>query len=153
MRVIGLRIIVLLAAAHTSTAFSITPATRCIAAPITHYNYQPIRCQEGKPEFSDTQVDLVNRASDPFRIIRQVLYVTFGVTGFAGCVTSVMQMGDKPADSLGNLAVNAAVLAAGIGVFFFDKSVTAKLREKTEEELKNPYLKGDAVIGDAEADE
>lgn len=49
--------------------------------------------------------------------------------------------------------MNGAVLAAGIGVFFFDRSVTSKLREKTENELKNPYLKGDAVIGDREQDE
>ena len=76
------------------------PALRSRAAPIV--------LQE--PELDANKVDLVERASDPFRVVRAVIYVTFGVTGFAGCVTSVMQMGDNPGNSLGNLAVNGGVL-------------------------------------------
>ena len=57
-------------------------------------------------------------------------------------------MGEKPAEAMGNLAVNGGVLAAGVAVFFFDRSVTAKLREKAEKELSNPYLKGGLIIGD-----
>ena len=56
-----------------------------------------------------------------------------------------MQMGDSSVNSLENLAVNGGVLAAGVAVFFFDRSVTAKLREQVEAELKNPYLKGDLL--------
>ena len=147
----------LLLIAPFTTAFRVTPASMGVGR-LTAIDRVPaaITCQEtderppSVKDLSSEQVDLVNRASDPFRIIRQVLYVTFGVVGLAGVVTSVMQMGDKPGDSLGNLVVNGAVLAAGIGVFFFDRSVTSKLREKVEAELSNPYLKGDAVLGDDE---
>ena len=44
---------------------------------------------------------------------------------------------------MGNLAVNGGVLAAGIAIFFFDQKVTSDLKNKLEEEMKNPYLKGD----------
>ena len=40
-----------------------------------------------------------------------------------------------------SVCVNGGVLAAGVGVFIFDKTVTAKLREQTEKDLANPYLK------------
>ena len=46
-----------------------------------------------------------------------------------------MQMGDSPGNAMGNLAVNGGVLAAGVGVFFVDQSVTAKLREQTKKEV------------------
>jgi len=44
---------------------------------------------------------------------------------------------------VGNLAVNGGVLAAGVGIFVFDQKVTGDLKAKLEEEMKNPYLKGD----------
>jgi len=103
-------------------------------------------------ELQSGQVDLVERASDPFRVIRVVMYVTFGVSGIAGCAIAISQMGKDPAQSMSNLAVNAAVLAGGVGIFFFDRSVTSKLREKAEAELKNPYLKGDAVLQGEDSD-
>lgn len=148
----------LLLIAPFTTAFHVIPASmgpgRLTA--IGRVPATAITCQEtdekspAVKDLSSEQVDFVNRASDPFRIIRQVLYVTFGVVGLAGVVTSVIQMGEKPGNSLGNLVVNGAVLAAGIAVFFFDKSVTSRLREKVKAELSNPYLKGDAVLGEDE---
>ena len=72
-------------------------------------------------ELQSGQVDLVERASDPFRVIRVVMYVTFGVSGIAGCAIAISQMGKDPAQSMSNLAVNAAVLAGGVGIFFFDR--------------------------------
>ena len=78
---------------------------------------------------------LVERAGDPFRVVRAFIYVTFGITGLAGCVTALLQIGDDASAALGNLAVNGAVLAAGVGVFFFDRSVTSKLREGLEKEV------------------
>ena len=51
--------------------------------------------------------------------------------------------GKDPAAAMGNLAVNGGVLAAGIAIFFFDQKVTSDLKNKLEEEMKNPYLKGD----------
>lgn len=39
------------------------------------------------------QVELVERAGDPFRGIRVVLYAVFGVAGLAGIVTSFISMG------------------------------------------------------------
>ena len=122
---------------------------------------QPIVCQAEGPtdvaektelEVSEDQIDLVERASDPFRVIRVVLYVTFGIAGLAGCAIAVSQMGKDPGQAMSNLAVNGAVLAGGVGIFIFDKSVTSKLREKAAAELKNPYLKGDAVLKDQEDD-
>ena len=92
----------------------------------------------------EQQVDLVDRASDPFRVIRVVLYVTFGIAGFAGCGIAISN------GEFGNLAINAVVLAGGVGIFLFDRSVTAGLREKAEKELSNPYLKGDALANDKE---
>ena len=92
------------------------------------------------------QVDLVDRASDPFRIVRTVLYVTFGVAGLAGCGIAISK------GEFMNAAINAIVLGAGVGLFLFDRSITAGLREKAEKELSNPYLKGDLSV-DAENDE
>mmetsp|Transcript_125225 Transcript_125225/g.234212 ORF Transcript_125225/g.234212 Transcript_125225/m.234212 type:complete len:231 (-) Transcript_125225:54-746(-) len=94
----------------------------------------------------DTVVELVAEASDPFRLIRGVIYVTFGVTGLAGIVISALQMGKNPASSIANLGINAAVLAAGIAVFLFDRQTTAKFRENAKQELENPFLKGDGVM-------
>ena len=88
------------------------------------------------------QVDLVDRAQDPFRVVRVVLYVAFGITGLAGVAISATKMGADPSKALGDLAVNAAVLAGGVGILLFDRSVTAKLREKTEKELANPVRAG-----------
>ena len=55
------------------------------------------------------QTDVLDRASDPFRAVRQVIFVIFAVVGFAGCGLAIMQMGSNPSDSVINLAVNAAV--------------------------------------------
>jgi hypothetical protein len=111
---------------------------------------------EAKPAaraVSSEQIDLVERASDPFGIIRVVLYVTFGISGIAGIGIAASQMGEDPGKAMSNLAVNAAVLAGGVGIFLFDRSLTAKLREKADQELKNPYLKGDAVLKPKDDDE
>ena len=88
-----------------------------------------VRCQEAdepaaptlSSEVDQTKVDLVDRASDPFRAVRVVLYATFGVAGLAGVVTSLIQMGDNTADAMGNLAVNSGVLIAGVAIFFVDQ--------------------------------
>ena len=50
----------------------------------------------------------------------------------------------------GESAGSALATAAGVAVFFFDRSVTAKLREQVEAELKNPYLKGDLLENGAD---
>ena len=103
----------ILLASPFATAFRPSPLAGIrLAVPlISRAPIASILCQEADAadektpaaakDLSSEQVDLVNRASDPFRIIRQVLYVTFGVVGLAGVVTSVMQMGDKPGNSLG----------------------------------------------------
>ena len=87
-------------------------------------------------EADDQKMELIERAGDPFRAVRVVLYVTFGIAGTAGVVTSLLQMGDDPANAMGNLAVNAGVLAAGVAIFFFDKFATDKLREKLETDVR-----------------
>lgn len=46
-------------------------------------------------------------------------------------------------NAISNLVVNSAVLAAGVGIYVFDQKVTSGLKDKLEDELKNPYLKGD----------
>lgn len=114
----------------------------------------PAFTEGGAPKsvVDDEKLALVERAGDPFRAVRVVLYVTFGIAGLAGVVTSLMQMGDSPGNAMGNLAVNGGVLAAGVGVFFVDQSVTAKLREQTKKELDNPYLKGGLLDAPEEDD-
>ena len=102
---------------------------------------------------TDRQIDLVERASDPFRVVRVVVYATFGVAGLAGVGIALFQMGKDPGAAIENLAINAAVLGAGVGVFIFDRKVTADLRAKAEAEIKNPYLKGDALFEDDETQE
>ena len=160
MRVIGLLVLTGLEAcsAFTLSASQIAPYARAPSSPLLRcpgvslQEQAPIPETEPAPTASDAspvsteQLDLVERASDPFRVIRVVLYVTFGVSGIAGCGIAVSQMGKDPVTAMSNLAVNGAVLAGGVGLFLFDRSVTAKLREKAEQELKNPYLKGDAVL-------
>lgn len=94
-----------------------------------------VAMSEGEPEDTQSEkIGLVERASDPFRIVRVVLYVTFGVVGVAGLGIAFVQMGSDPMQSVGNLATNALVLAAGVGLFFFDQSVTSSLREKAEKD-------------------
>jgi hypothetical protein len=102
---------------------------------------------------SQAQVDLVDRAQDPFRFVRVVLYATFGLVGLAGCAISFTKLGSDGFDAVGDLGVNLVVLAAGVGTFLFDRSVTAKLREKAEAELANPYLKGDVIKGNDDEDD
>ena len=115
----------------------------CVAAPVPPVlRSRAIFCQE-EPQIDEAKLGLVERAGDPFRVVRAVIYVTFGVTGLAGVVTSVMQM-EQP-DAMQNLAVNSGVLAAGVATFFLDRAATVKLREQTEAELKNPYLKKDLL--------
>ena len=80
----------------------------------------------------EARTELVDRASDPFRVVRTFIYVTFGIAGTVGIGLAIFQ-GD-----MGNVAVNAAVLAAGVGVFFLDRSLTASLREKVRREPSAP---------------
>lgn len=81
--------------------------------------------EEEAPKAVDKEkLALVERAGDPFRAVRVVLYVVFGVAGLAGVVTSLLQMGSDPAAAQ-NLGVNAGVLAAGVGVFVFDQCAAA----------------------------
>mmetsp|Transcript_19767 Transcript_19767/g.47338 ORF Transcript_19767/g.47338 Transcript_19767/m.47338 type:complete len:165 (-) Transcript_19767:238-732(-) len=112
------------------------------------------RCQADEPEATSREpnsddslrarrVELVERAGDPFRGVRVVLYAVFGVAGLAGIATSIMTMGTDPGPALGNIAINSAVLAIGVAVYVFDQKITSDLKRKLEEELKNPYLKGD----------
>ena len=101
-------------------------------------NDQPLVADTPAATPAAEQVDLVDRAQDPFRVVRVVLYATFGITGLAGVLISATKMGSEPSKALSDLAINAAVLAGGVGIFFFDRSVTAKLREKAEKELANP---------------
>jgi len=154
-----LRTLILLVGARTATSFMLTtmqPATRPQAvrslAPVSFRARSPIANQD-PPAKKEQATDLIERASDPFRVVRVVIYVVFGVAGVAGCGIAVTQMGSNPSESLGNLAVNAVVLAVGIGVFFFDQSVTKSLREKMEKEMENPYLKGGVASYMEDADE
>ena len=95
-------------------------------------------------EADDQKMELIERAGDPFRVVRVVLYATFGIAGTAGVVTSLLQMGDDPANAMGNLAVNAGVLAAGVAIFFFDKFATDKLREKLETDVR--IMRSDRIV-------
>ena len=106
---------------------------RVLPAPVCE-----MESEKKRVEPTEAQIDAVARASDPFSLVRTVMYVTFGIAGLAGVGISISQMGSNTVDSLGNLAVNGLVLAGGIGIYFFDQSVTAKLREKAAEELANP---------------
>ena len=139
-----LRTLLLLAVAHSAASLVVPSAMRpaarlpqlpCLRAPCPMAN-------QDSPANKERATDLIERANDPFRVVRVIVYVTFGVAGIAGCGIAVSQMGSNPGNSLGNLAVNALVLAVGVGVFFFDQSVTKSLREKMEKEMENPYLKG-----------
>ena len=113
-----------------------------------------IRCQEVEEEdeikVDARQLDLVERASDPFRVVRVILYSTFGIAGVAGVGVALFQMGKNPSVAMGNLATNAGVLAAGVAVFFLDQKVTADLREKAEAEMKNPYQKAGMLVEEPE---
>ena len=64
--------------------------------------------QPGPPP-SEAAVDLVERASDPFGIVRVFIYVTFGITGVAGVATSLLQMGDDAGAAMTNLGIGFAV--------------------------------------------
>ena len=104
--------------------------------PLTSSLRRPIMCSDGaeQEDMRSEKVGLVERASDPFRVVRVVLYVTFGVVGIAGLGIAITQMGSDPMQSMGNLAINALVLAAGVGLFFFDQNVVRNLRDKAEKE-------------------
>ena len=136
-----------------------TIAARCIAAApcvaVVHA-WRPrsaaatMAIEDASDKATSRQIDLVERASDPFRVVRVVVYATFGVAGLAGVAISLFHMGKDPSRALSDLAINSAVLGAGVGVFFFDRKVTSDLRAKAEAEVKNPYLKGDAIFEGAE---
>ena len=130
-----------------------TSCVRCLGVTLQETQSPASEAKPAARAVSSEQIDLVERASDPFGIIRVVLYVTFGISGIAGIGIAASQMGEDPGKSMSNLAVNAAVLAGGVGIFLFDRSLTAKLREKADQELKNPYLKGDAVLKPKDDDE
>lgn len=132
---------------------AVTVGIRCLGVTLQEKQSPASEAKPAARAVSSEQVDLVERASDPFGIIRVVLYVTFGISGIAGIGIAASQMGEDPGKAMSNLAVNAAVLAGGVGIFLFDRSVTAKLREKADQELKNPYLKGDAVLKPKDDDE
>ena len=78
----------------------------------------------------DAQVDLVDRAGDPFRVVRLVLYGVFGLVGLVGVVVAAGQIGDDPGAAFGNIAINGAVLAGGVGAYVFDMKVQGDLKEK-----------------------
>jgi len=130
-----------------------TIGVRCLGLTLQETQSPASEAKPAARAVSSEQIDLVERASDPFGIIRVVLYVTFGISGIAGIGIAASQMGEDPGKAMSNLAVNAAVLAGGVGIFLFDRSLTAKLREKADQELKNPYLKGDAVLKPKDDDE
>uniref|UniRef100_A0A7S0PXM2 Uncharacterized protein n=1 Tax=Coccolithus braarudii TaxID=221442 RepID=A0A7S0PXM2_9EUKA len=88
------------------------------------------------------QTEVLDRASDPFRAVRLVIFIIFGVVGTAGCGVAISQIGSDPMNALGNLVVNAGVLGAGVGVYLFDRKIQTDLKAKLEEDLDNPYLKG-----------
>ena len=147
-----------LLAAGSSSALVLAPARPSLARPAACvHRAAAVAMQEEKPPTpgpppSEAAVDLVERASDPFGIVRVIIYVTFGITGVAGIGTSLLQMGDDAGAAMGNLAINAGVLAAGVAVYFVDRSATAALREKAEKELANPYLKGGLIDGEEGTD-
>ena len=132
---------------------AVTVGVRCLGVTLQETQSPASEAKPAARAVSSEQIDLVERASDPFGIIRVVLYVTFGISGIAGIGIAASQMGEDPGKAMSNLAVNAAVLAGGVGIFLFDRSLTAKLREKADQELKNPYLKGDAVLKPKDDDE
>ena len=45
------------------------------------------------------RLGLVERAGDPFRAVRVVLYAVFGIAGVAGVGTSLMTMGTRALDA------------------------------------------------------
>ena len=148
-----LALLLLVAASQGCIALVLAPARPSLARPFVHRS-TAIAMQEEKPPPgpppSEAAVDLVERASDPFGIVRVIIYVTFGITGVAGVATSLLQMGDDAGTAMTNLGINAGVLVAGAAVYIFDRKITASLREKAEKELANPYLKGGIFEGDEE---
>ena len=157
----------LLLIAAGSDAYRLAPARQLASTPARLHRFRTPLCTIGdtteEPAAEEPaaktvvaataeQVALTERASDPFRVVRVVLYVTFGITGLAGVVLSLLKMGSDP-NALADVGINAAVVAGGVGIFLFDQSVAAKLKEKAEAELSNPYLKGDLLKTDDDDDE
>mmetsp|Transcript_113763 Transcript_113763/g.179010 ORF Transcript_113763/g.179010 Transcript_113763/m.179010 type:complete len:192 (-) Transcript_113763:71-646(-) len=99
---------------------------------------------KGVSGYSQKQVELAADSKDPFRPVRVVIYATFGISGLAGVIIAATQLGSK-SNALQDLAINLGVLIAGVGIFLFDRKVTADLDEKTRQELSNPYLAGNAL--------
>ena len=148
-----LKALLLFVAASQGSALVLTPARPPLTRPFAHRTTVATMQEEPKqpgPPPSEAAVDLVERASDPFGIVRVFIYVTFGITGVAGVATSLLQMGDDAGAAMTNLGINAGVLVAGAAVFVVDRKITASLREKAEKELANPYLKGGIFEGDEE---
>ena len=118
--------IVAAAAPLTSDALNVRPAiparvkptiaARCIAAApcvaVVHARRQrvlppPWRSRMRATRRPSRQIDLVERASDPFRVVRVVVYATFGVAGLAGVAISLFHMGKDPSRALSDLAINS----------------------------------------------
>lgn len=90
----------------------------------------------------EKQIESVARAGDPFRYVRTVLYVIFGLVGLAGAGIAV---------SKGNMAdagVNSAFLLGAGVAFVVDQKIQGALTEKAKEEIENPYLKGEMLFAD-----
>ena len=104
-----------------------SPALRLRVAVAPHLNEEDDGTGEGK---RGAQVDLVDRAGDPFRVVRLVLYGVFGVVGLVGVVVAAGQLGDDPGSAFTNMGINGAVLAGGIGAYVFDTRVQGDLKEK-----------------------
>ena len=60
---------------------------------------------EPKQHIDPEKLALVERAGDPFRAVRVVLYATFGIAGIAGVGTSLLQVRSDSASAMSNLAI------------------------------------------------
>lgn len=91
----------------------------------------------------EKQIESVARASDPFRLVRTVLYAVFGLVSLAGAGIAVTK------GNMADAGVNGAVFV-GVGVaFLVDQKVQGALAEKAKEEIDNPYLKGEMLFADS----
>ena len=69
--------------------------------------YEQQQYQQQVAPTNEAEVELVERAQDPFRAVRFVLYGIFSLVGLAGVGIAVSQ------GEIGDAAINAAVLAGG----------------------------------------
>eukprot|EP00965_Chrysotila_dentata_P005327 175213-Pleurochrysis_carterae.AAC.1 len=94
---------------------------------------------------NEAQIEMLRGVQDPFHALRLVIFAIFAIVGLAGVVVSVSQLPSNPAE-FGNVVVNGFVLAVGCAAFVFDQRVQSQLKQKLEDELANPYLKGGAGL-------